>query len=105
MTISWAYIYDHADTDPVTDRTIIERAGQRTILVPVPSPAAAPAVARSLLDEEGVQLIELCGAFTLADAANVAAAVVGKVPVGHVTFAVDSVAGAAALAAGYESAT
>jgi ABC-type enterobactin transport system permease subunit len=81
------------------------RAGQRTILVPVPAPAAAPEVARALLDAEGVRLIELCGAFTLADAANVAKAVEGKVPVGHVTFAVDSVPGTAALAAAYESAT
>jgi hypothetical protein len=45
-----------------------------------------------------VQLIELCGGFPLAAAARVAEAVAGRVPVGHVTFAADALAGAAAYA-------
>lgn len=102
MTTSWAYIFEHGDTDPVADRTVIERAGLRTILVPVPSPAHAPEVARRLVAEDGVTLIELCGGFPLADAARVAEAVGPQVPVGHVTFAVDSVPAAARYNAAFQ---
>ena len=93
--VSWAYIYEHPGTDPVVDRVVIDRGGQRTVLVPVPEASMAADVARSLVDE-GVALIELCGGFTLPLAAAVAAAVGDGVPVGHVTFSVDSVSGAAA---------
>ncbi|MGC0274073.1 DUF6506 family protein [Pseudactinotalea sp. Z1739] len=64
-------------------------------MVPVPSPADAPETARRLVEEENVSLIELCGGFELPDAARVADAVGGKVPVGHVTFAIDSIPAAA----------
>jgi hypothetical protein len=103
VTISWAYIYEHEGTDPVADRTVMERAGQRTILVPVPSAAEAPEVALRLVDEDGISLIELCGGFPIVAAAKVSEAVGGQVPVGHVTFAVDSVPGAARFSAGFES--
>jgi hypothetical protein len=104
MTISWAYIYEHPGTDPVADRTVIDRAGQRTLLVPVPSATDAPAVALRLIEQEGVTLLELCGGFALDDAARVAKAVAGKAPVGHVTFAIDSAPGAAAYSAAFEAA-
>jgi hypothetical protein len=96
--MQWAYIYEHPGTDPALDRVVVDRGGQRTLLVPVPDPSAAPAVAVALVDE-GATLIELCGGFSLRDAARVAEAVGGRAPVGHVTFAVDSVGGAAAYAA------
>jgi hypothetical protein len=102
---TWAYIYEHPGTDPVADRTVIDRAGQRTLLVPVPSAAQAPSVARHLLEQDGVSLIELCGGFALTDAARVADEVGGRVPVGHVTFAVDAVSGVAAYSAAFEAAT
>ncbi len=94
MSGTWAYIYEHSETDPVADRRVIERAGQRTLLVPVPDASVAADVARDLV-AEGVGLIELCGGFSLQATAQVTAAVGGSVPVGHVTFAVDSVRGAA----------
>ncbi|NEE04620.1 DUF6506 family protein [Phytoactinopolyspora halotolerans] len=103
MTVTWAYIYEHPGTDPVTDRTVIDRGGQRTILAPTPTAAAAPEIARRLVDEDGVSLIELCGGFSLADAARVHEAV-ENVAVGHVTFAVDSVAAAAAYGATFDEA-
>ena len=95
MVVSWAYVYEHPDTDPVVDRVVIDRGGQRTLLVPVPEASMAADVARALV-EEGVELIELCGGFPLPLAAAVTSAVGDGVPVGHVTFAVDSVRGAAA---------
>jgi len=94
MKINWAYIYEHPDTDPFADRVIIDRGPQRTYLVPVPRAEDAPAVATALV-EEGISLIELCGGFPLTAAARVRDVVKGTVPVGHVTFAVDSVRGAA----------
>jgi hypothetical protein len=100
MTATWAYIYEQPEADPLADRYVIDRGGQRTILVPVPDAAQAPSVALELI-AEGVQLIELCGGFTLTAAARVVEAVAGRVPVGHVTFAVDSTTGAAAYSAAF----
>ncbi len=102
MSVTWAYIFEHPGADPLTDRFIIDRSDQRTLLVPVTDAAQAPAVAVDLVTE-GVQLIELCGGFPLADAARVAEAVRGRVPVGHVTFAVDSAPGAAAYSAAFDA--
>lgn len=99
---SWAYIYGQPGADPVTDRFVIERGGQRTSLVPVADDSAAASVAVGLIDE-GVELIELCGGFGLPEAARVIEAVDGRVPVGHVNFALESVAGAASYKARSEA--
>lgn len=101
MSMSWAYIYEQPEADPVADRFVIERAGVRTTLVPVPDESAAAQVASELVDQ-GVQLIELCGGFTVLDAARVIEAVAARVPVGHVTFGLESVTAAAAYNAQFE---
>jgi hypothetical protein len=101
LSVTWAYIYEHPGADPLTDRFILDRGDQRTLLVPVAGAARAAAVAVELV-AEGVQLIELCGGFPLAAAARVSEAVRGRVPVGHVTFAVDSTPGAAAYSASFD---
>lgn len=98
---SWAYIYGQPGADPAADRFVIERDGQRTTLVPVPDESAAASVALDLI-EEGAELIELCGGFGLTEAARVVEAVDGRVPVGHVTFALESVTGAAAYKRRFE---
>jgi hypothetical protein len=77
---TWAFIYEHPGSDPMADRHVLDRGGQRTVLVPVPEPSAAPAVAEELIGE-GVQLIELCGGFPLTVAASVRAAVPDHIPV------------------------
>ncbi len=100
----WAYIYEHPGTDPTSDRTVVARDGVTSILVPVPDAAAVPGFARELA-AEGVRLIELCGGLTPADAAAVRAAVGDSVAVGHVTFAMDSLAAAAAYAADFGEGT
>jgi len=101
--ITWAYIYGHPECDPDADRTVVERAGQRTILVPVPDEPAAVEVAVGLIERDGVSLIELCGGFTAVDAGRVIEAVDGRVPVGHVSFALESVEGAAAYKDQFEA--
>ena len=98
---SWAYIDGQPGVDPVADRFVIERGGQRTALVPVPDESAVASVALGLI-HEGVELIELCGGFGLAEAARVVEAVDGRVPVGHVNFALESDTGAASYKARFE---
>ena len=102
MSASWAYIFGQPGADPVADRLVLEREGQRTTLVPVPDESAAAGVAVGLVDE-GIELIELCGGFTVQDAARVIDAVDGRVPVGHVTFGLESVTGAASYKARFEA--
>jgi hypothetical protein len=102
MSVSWAYIYEHPGTDPVEDRVVIDRDGLRTYLVPIPEPSVAPQIATDLV-ADGVALIELCGGFTMAAAARVVEAVGAKIPVGHVTFAVDSARGVADYSANFDA--
>jgi hypothetical protein len=101
MTSSWAFIYGQPGADPEADRFVIDRDGQWTTLVPVPDESVVEEVALGLIDE-GVQLIELCGGFNLLDAARVVEAVDGRVPVGHVNYALESVTGVAAYKARFE---
>jgi hypothetical protein len=102
MSASWAYLYGQPGADPVADRVVLDRGGQRTSLVPVPDESLAASVAVELV-EDGVELIELCGGFSVQETARVVEAVGGRVPVGHVTFAAESVAGAAAYSARFEA--
>lgn len=90
---SWAFIYEHPGSDAAEHAHRLDLGGQRTHLVPVGSVDQAPAVARALADQ-GVSLIELCGGFDTATAARVVAAVDGRAAVGHVTYAVESLAAA-----------
>jgi hypothetical protein len=103
MTTTWAFIFEHPGTDPEADRTVIDRDGQRTLLVPVPSASEAPQAARRLVETEGVTLIEVCGGLARSDAAAVAEAVGDRAPVGHVTFTVDAVAAVTAYSEAFEA--
>lgn len=98
MNTTWASIFEHPGTDPNADRTVIDRAGQRTLHVPVADQADAPRLAKELVERDGVSLIELCGGFGTATVAAVIAAVGHRVAVGHVTYSVDAVRRAAAYA-------
>ncbi|GIF76446.1 DUF6506 family protein [Asanoa siamensis] len=100
MSQSWAYVYEHPGSDPSVDRHVVEGGGQRTVLVAVPDAGTAVEVARALVDD-GVGLIELCGGFSTAAVAEVVRAVGDRVPVGHVTFSVENVPGAAAYSAAF----
>jgi len=86
----------------VADRVVLDRDGQRTTLVPVPDESRAAALAVELV-EEGVGLIELCGGFSVQDAARVIEAGAGRVPVGHVTSGAESGRGAAAYSAQFDA--
>jgi hypothetical protein len=92
----WAFIYEAPETDPLRDRFVIDRAGVRSVLVPVLDIAAATKVAVELVDD-GIQFIELCGGFGPAGAAKVIEAVGGRVAVGSVAFGAESIAKLAAV--------
>ncbi|MBE3002108.1 hypothetical protein IDM40_25905 [Nocardiopsis sp. HNM0947] len=96
MSVTWAYLFLHGGTDSVADRTVIDREGQRTMLVPVADPALAPGIAADLV-REGATLVELCGGFSLEAAASVRAAVPAEAAVGHMVFTSDSVRAATAF--------
>lgn len=102
MSTSWAYIYEQPGADPVVDRFVIDRDGQRTTLVPVPDASEAAQVAVELV-RGGAELIELCGGLPISVAAEVVEAVGGRVPVGRVTFGIESITGAAAYKARFEA--
>lgn len=93
----YGFIFLGPGTDSAADRVVIERGGFRSTIVPVPEPSAAAEVAVELADD-GIQLIELCGAFGPVITARVIEATGGRVPVGSVGFGPESVAGLAALA-------
>ncbi len=93
--VSWAYLYLASGADPAGERDIRERSGERATLVAVPDERAAARVAVELV-QDGVGLIELCGGFGTSAAAEVLKAVDGRVPVGTVSFATESLQGAAA---------
>jgi len=86
--MKWGFIYTLDDAS-VTTR--IDTIGSLTC-VGVTSVDAAPAAARRLV-ADGVELIELCGAFSGAGLGAVTAAVEGRVPVGAVFYGVDASAG------------
>ena len=98
---TWAFLYGHPGTDPYTDRTVIERDGLRRILVPVPDESQAPVIAVELIESDAIALLELGGGFGAVDAARVIEAVHGRVPVGHVAYALESLDGAAQYKAAF----
>jgi hypothetical protein len=93
----WGFIYlGGGEEDPAVDRAVIERSGITTTIVAVPDAAAAATVAVELVDA-GAQSIELCGGFGPQVVVDVLAATGGRVPVGGVTYGVESIHGLASL--------
>jgi hypothetical protein len=101
MTPTWAFIYVAPDTDPVTDRVVIDRGGIRNILVPVAAPSASADLAVQLVGE-GATLIELCGVHGPVWAAKVIEAVGDRAPVGVVTFGPEAAGGLTAFKSQFE---
>jgi hypothetical protein len=84
--ITWAFIFEAPETNPKTDRMVIERGGVRSIVVAVPEQAAVVQAAIDLA-AEGAQFIELCGGFEPIWAGRVVEATNGHIPVGTVGYA------------------
>ncbi|MGH3088984.1 MAG: DUF6506 family protein [Rubrobacteraceae bacterium] len=94
---NWAFIYlGTGSEDPAVDRAVIETGGLRTTFVAIPEKSSVVEVALELVDG-GAQSIELCGGFGSVWAAQVIEAIGGRVPVGAVSYGVESVHALAAL--------
>ncbi len=88
----WAFIYlSTGEEDPARDRAVLERGGLTTTIVAVPDRDAAARVAVDLV-HAGAQSVELCGGSGPAVVADVVAAIDGPVPVGGVSYGIESVA-------------
>lgn len=72
--------------NPARHRSFMSSPSFTMIAVGVSDPAEGAAVAKALVAEHGVQLIELCGGFGTADTLRVQAAVPATVPVGVVRY-------------------
>jgi hypothetical protein len=82
---NYAFIVMAPQYDPSRDRAVIESPEFTTTVVGVESLEAA-CEAASELASNGIQLIELCGAFDEESARVMANAIDGVVPVGFITF-------------------
>lgn len=93
MTTTWAYIFHHDGADPTRDRMLLENSGYRSLIVAVDSVADAPELARDLVAKENVLYVEVCGAFSTADALRVSEAVGPDIAVGHTIFSQEALSG------------
>lgn len=92
----WAFIYTSGDGDtPAISATTGSKACE-LVTVGVPVAEVDDAVIDDLIGE-GVELIELCGAFGPTEAARVIDQVGGRVPVGYVTYPASQAGGLDAL--------
>jgi predicted polyphosphate/ATP-dependent NAD kinase len=93
----WALIYlGEGNEDPAVDRAVITTGGLTTTIVAVPDAATATRLAKELVDD-GAQSIEVCGGLGPAAVVDIVAATGGRVPVGGVTYGVESIHALAAL--------
>lgn len=83
--VSWAFIFEAPETNPATDRFVIDRGGQRNTIVAVAEQADAVQLAVELV-KDGVQFIELCGGFEPIWVGKIIEATGGEIPVGNVGF-------------------
>lgn len=98
-----AHIIHSEGADPAIDRFERVDARVRILVVFVPEPAAAVPVAADLVENAGVELIELDGGLGAIWAAKVIEATGGRVPVGAVMFGAESLAAAADYGTRYEA--
>ena len=82
---TWAFIYTLGSEDAAVRTDRVGSPACTLIAVGVPRLADAAGVIEGLL-ADGVQLVELCGAFGPAETAAVQQAAGGRVPVGAVTY-------------------
>ena len=83
-TLKAAFLFIAPEADPATHRAWVKTPKVHLLTVGVGNYDQAVAVAKELVEKEGIAAFELCGGFGHAGAAKVAAAV--NVPVGVVRF-------------------
>lgn len=88
----WGFIYSLGDTSASQQRDVIGAPACQLVCVGIPSSDSLRAATRLLVDE-GVELIELCGAFAGPGLATVVEEVDGKIPVGAVFYGGEAATG------------
>jgi hypothetical protein len=88
----WGFIYTLDDPSALQRTDILGSQACEMVCIGISNVADAPETARKLL-AQGVELIELCGAFGGQGLGEVIAAVHGKVPVGAVFYGCDASGG------------
>lgn len=81
----WGFIYTLGDSSAPTRRDTLGTVACELVCVGVSGIEHGPAAAKEL-ESEGVELIELCGAFAGPGLAAVLEAIGGRVPVGGVFY-------------------
>jgi hypothetical protein len=99
----WAHIILWDNADAAKDHIVKTNDREKLTIAFVPNVETACVVAREL-ENEGTELIELCGGFGLSAGARVADAVKGRAAVGVVSFGIESITQAAAYKAKFETA-
>lgn len=89
----WGFLYTASGADPERDVTVVDTGSCRTILVGMERPEHSVEVARKLVEQHDVQLIELCGGFGPVWASQVLDATGHTIPVGAVAYGPESVDG------------
>lgn len=88
----WGFIYATGEASGERQHDVIGASACQLVCVGIPSAEELPAAARLLLDE-GVELIELCGAFGGPGLTAVLDEVDGQVPVGAVFYGGEAASG------------
>ncbi|MBP2367547.1 DUF6506 family protein [Pseudonocardia parietis] len=89
----WGFLYTASGADPERDVTVVDTGSCRTVLVGMERPEQGVDAARELVEQHGVQLIELCGGFGPTWTARILDAIGHRVPVGAVAYGPESVDG------------
>jgi hypothetical protein len=87
----FGFIVTGAGLDPLRHRTIMSSGAFEMIAIGVSNPEQGVAVARSLVRDEGIQLLELCGGFGPIWTARIIEATDRAVPVGSVAYGPESI--------------
>ncbi len=81
-----AFMFVAPEAKPTQHQAWVRTDAVQVLTVAVKDYAAAVTTARKLVEEQGIQAIELCGGFGIRGTALVAEAVAGKAVVGAVRF-------------------
>lgn len=97
MAALHAVIFNDPIADPVADRFTAGADSEQTVFVPAGDPSSAAEAAKTLLEDDGVRRIEVCGALGSQAAVAVLEATGDRIPVGVCTFGIESLRSAAAF--------
>jgi hypothetical protein len=87
----FGFIVTGSGLDPQVHRQVMSSRQFEMIAVGVSRPSEALAVAKQLVHEDGVQLLELCGGFGPTWTARVLEAIDQRVPVGSVAYGPEAI--------------